>query len=77
MVVGDVAQIAPQLLGDHVLVLHLDPVERGRQRIDAPAELDDLAFEQIDRLDVDLAARREGQTSMLSMSDNIKLLTSR
>src|SRR6516164_11608265 len=37
LVVGEVAYVAPHLFGDHFLVFDLDPLERGRQRADAPA----------------------------------------
>ena len=37
----------------------LHPLECGRQRVDAPAQFDDLALEQVNRFDVELAARAE------------------
>ncbi len=59
LVVGDVAQVAAQLLGDQIPVVDQQTLKRQSQRCDRPAQLDHAAFEQVDRLHIGATARSE------------------
>ena len=59
LMVGDVAHVAPDLLGQQVLIVGLHSRQRIGQRPDRPAQFHDLPLEQIDGFDVGSAPRRE------------------
>ena len=59
MVVLDVAEITPYLFRDQLVLGRGEPAQRGVEGVDGPAQLHDLAFEEIDGFDLDPAAGRE------------------
>ena len=55
----DVAEIAPDLFGDQLVLGRGEPAQRRVEWVDGPAQLHDLALEEVDGFDLDPAAGRE------------------
>jgi len=62
---------------DQVVVVGAHALQRQRQRRDRPPQLDDLALEQIDALDVGMRRGEKMSSSIASMSVSIRSVMSR